>query len=184
VTIDWYMKILILVLFLTSNLLALAPFEGEERWNFMLRTEEELKVKKPALNYLYVGYFIKKEREQQNLTLEEMESRTGLALNVLRQVNEGLMPHNQPHGFIMVASMMLGELGLLPQKTRYEDAIESLFKYYIAMGKLNHQEVVEDMVYKGKLGKPCVFTPFTEISNRWSPPCCCKGSKCESNMED
>ena len=48
------MKILILVLFLTSNLLALAPFEGEGRWNFMLRTEEELKAKKPALNYLYL----------------------------------------------------------------------------------------------------------------------------------
>jgi transcriptional regulator with XRE-family HTH domain len=178
------MKILILILFLTSNLLAIAPFEGEERWNFMLRTEEELKAKKPALNFIYVGYYIKKEREKQNLTLEEINSRTGLALNVLRKVDTGLMPNNQPHGFIMVASIMLGELGLLPQKTRYDDAIETLFKYYIAMGKINHQEVVENMVYKRKLGKPCVFTPFTKVSNRWSPPCCCKGSKCESNMED
>jgi transcriptional regulator with XRE-family HTH domain len=179
------MKILILILFLTSNLLAIAPFEGEERWNFMLRTEEELKAKKPALNFIYVGYYIKKEREKQNITLEEMQSRTGLRLNALRQVDAGVMPYNQPHAFIEVASYMLGELGLLPQKTRYDDAIESLFKYYIAMGKLNHQEVVEDMVHLGlKLGKPCVFTPFTKISNKWSPPCCCKGSKCESNMED
>lgn len=178
------MKPLILILFLTSNLLARAPFEGEERWNFMLRTEEELKAKKPALNFIYVGYYIKKEREKQNLTLEEMQSRTGLRLNVLRQVDAGLMPHNHPHVFIEVATYMLGELGLLPQKTRYDDAIESLFKYYIAMGKLNHQEVVENMVYKRKLEKPCVFTPFRKISNRWSPPCCCKGSKCESKIDD
>ena len=169
------MKILILILFLTSNLLARAPFEGEDRWNFMLRTEEELKAKKPALNFIYVGYYIKKEREKQNLTLEEMQSRIGLRLDVLQRVDAGLMPFNEPHTFIMVATYMLGELGLLPQKTRYDDAIESLFRYYIAMGKLNHQEVVENMVYKRKLEKPCVFTPFRKISNRWSP--CCKESK-------
>ena len=178
------MKPLILFLFLTSNLLARAPFEGEERWNFMLRTEEELKAKKPALNFIYVGYYIKKEREKQNITLEEMQSRIGLRLDVLQRVDAGLMPFNEPHTFIMVATYMLGELGLLPQKTRYDDAIESLFRYYIAMGKLNHQEVVEDMVYKRKLEKPCVFTPFRKISNRWSPPCCCKGSKCEAKIED
>jgi len=178
------MKPLILFLFLTSNLLARAPFEGEERWNFMLRTEEVLKAKKPALNFIYVGYYIKKEREKQNLTLEEMQSRIGLRLDVLQRVDAGLMPFNEPHTFIMVATYMLGELGLLPQKTRYDDAIESLFRYYIAMGKLNHQEVVEDMVYKRKLEKPCVFTPFRKISNRWSPPCCCEGSKCESKIED
>jgi len=178
------MKPLILFLFLTSNLLARAPFEGEERWNFMLRTEEELKAKKPALNFIYVGYYIKKEREKQNITLEEMQSRIGLRLDVLQRVDAGLMPFNEPHTFIMVATYMLGELGLLPQKTRYDDAIESLFRYYIAMGKLNHQEVVEDMVYKRKLEKPCVFTPFRKISNRWSPPCCCEGSKCESKIED
>ena len=178
------MKPLILILFLTSNLLARAPVEGEERWNFMLRTEEELKAKKPALNFIYVGYYIKKEREKQNLTLEEMQSRIGLRLDVLQRVDAGLMPFNEPHTFIMVATYMLGELGLLPQKTRYDDAIESLFRYYIAMGKLNHQEVVEDMVYKRKLEKPCVFTPFRKISNRWSPPCCCEGSKCESKIED